>query len=240
MSGHSKWKNIAAKKGKTDAQRAKIFTKVSREIIVAVKEGGPNPETNSKLRDAVAKAKAANVPNDNLNRVIARAAGSGDQSNYETVIYEGYGPSGIAVIVEAMTDNRNRTASDVRHCFDKYGGNLGATGCVSWSFDRKGVIVIEQEELDEEQVMLDAIEAGAAEFEAEEDVFYIYTEPDDFGTVREGLEKLGYAFLSAQIEMVPQTYVTLTNEDDVKNMNKLIEMMEDSDDVQEIWHNANS
>ena len=236
MSGHSKWKNIQAKKGKTDAQRAKIFTKLSREIIVAVKEGGANPDANAKLRDVIAKAKAANVPNDNLNRVITKAAGSADQSNYEYITYEGYGPRGIAVIVDAMTDNRNRTASDVRHYFDKYGGNLGTTGCVSWMFDKKGVIVLDSEGLDEETVMLDAIECGASEFEASEEVFEIYTEPDSFGEIRESLEKLGYNFVSAQIEMVAQNYVTLTDEDDIKNMNKLIEMLEDNDDVQNIYH----
>jgi len=237
MSGHSKWKNIAAKKGKTDAQRAKTFTKLSREIIVAVKEGGSNPLSNSRLRDVLAKARAANVPNDNLNRVIARAEGSADQSNYESIRYEGYGPCGIAVLVDAMTDNRNRTASDVRHYFDKYGGNLGATGCVSWSFDEKGVIIIDREGLDEDKVMMDAVESGADEFIAEDEAFEIYTQPDDFSAVRDALEGLNYTFVSAQIEMVPQNYVKLTEEDDIKNMTKLVEMLEDNDDVQEIWHN---
>jgi YebC/PmpR family DNA-binding regulatory protein len=237
MSGHSKWKNIAVKKGKTDAQRAKTFTKLSRVIIVAVKEGGSNPAANSRLRDVLAKARAANVPNDNLSRVIARAEGSADQSNFETIRYEGYGPCGIAVIVDAMTDNRNRTASDVRHYFDKYGGNLGATGCVSWSFDEKGVIVIDRQGLDEDQVMMDAVESGADEFVAEDEAFEVYTQPDDFSTVRDALETLGYSFISAQVEMVPQNYVKLTSEEDIKNMNKLVEMLEDNDDVQEIWHN---
>ena len=237
MSGHSKWKNIQATKGKNDAQRAKIFTKLSREIIVAVREGGANPSANSKLRDVIAKAKAANVPNDNVNRVIVRAEGSSDQSSYESITYEGYGPSGTAVIVETVTDNRNRTASDIRHYFDKYGGNLGATGCVSWSFDRKGVIVVERDDLDEDQVMMDAIDCGASEFEANDESFEIYTDPDDFGPVREALEKKKYSFLSAQVEMVPQNYVTLSDENDIKNMTKLIEMLEDNDDVQEIWHN---
>ncbi len=237
MAGHSKWKNIQATKGKNDARRGKIFTKLSREIIVAVKEGGPNPETNSKLRDVIAKAKAANVPNDNVTRVIARADGSSDTSNYENITYEGYGPSGTAVIVDAMTDNRNRTASDIRHYFDKYGGNLGATGCVSWSFDRSGVIVIERGDQDEDKVMLDALDAGASDFETTEEVFEIITEPETFSAVRESLEKMSYEFVSAQIEMVPQNYISLTSEDDIKNMTKLIEMLEDNDDVQEIWHN---
>lgn len=237
MSGHSKWKNIQATKNKNDAQRAKIFTKLSREIVVAVREGGANPESNSRLRDVIAKARAANVPNDNINRVIARASGSVDQSNYERINYEGYGPAGVAVIVECMTDNRNRTASDLRHYFDKYGGNLGATGCVSWLFDSKGVIVIERGTLDEDQVMMDALDAGASDFEAEDESFIIFTDPDDFSAVREDLERKKYSFISAQVEMVPQNYVRLSNEEDIKNMSRLIEMLEDNDDVQQIWHN---
>jgi YebC/PmpR family DNA-binding regulatory protein len=240
MAGHSKWKNIQATKSKNDARRAKIFTKLSREIIVAVREAGPNPASNSKLRDVIAKAKAANVPSDNVNRVIARAAGNTDQSNYESVTYEGYGPGGIAVIVEAMTDNRNRTASDIRHYFDKYGGNLGQTGCVSWSFDRRGVIVIERGGLGEDQVMMDALDCGASDMETNEDSFVIYTEPDEFGAVREALEKRNYNFFSAQLEMVPQNYVRLSDEEQIKNMTKLIDMLEDNDDVQEIWHNWDS
>ena len=237
MSGHSKWHNIQAKKSKTDTQRAKIFTKLSREIIVAVREGGANPASNSKLSAIITKAKAANVPNENLKRVIEKAAGGGDNANYESITYEGYGPSGVAVIVEAMTDNRNRTASEVRHAFDKFGGNLGATGCVSWSFDRKGVIVIDSDSLDEDKVMSDAIESGADEFETADDTFEITCSPDDFPEVSGALEGLGYSFLSAQVEMVPQTYVTLTNEDDIKNMQKLLDQLEDNDDVQEVWHN---
>ncbi|MGI6040476.1 MAG: YebC/PmpR family DNA-binding transcriptional regulator [Clostridiales bacterium] len=237
MAGHSKWKNIQATKNKNDAKRAKIFTKLSREIIVAVREGGPNPDTNARLRDVIAKAKAANVPNDNLKRVIDRAAGNVDQSNYENVIYEGYGPEGVAVIVESMTDNRNRTASDVRHYFDKYGGNLGATGCVSWSFDNKGVIVIERGDIDEDTMMMDAIESGASDIEIEEETYIIFTDPNEFSTVREALEKLDYSFVSAQVEMVPQNYVKLENEESIKNMEKLIDMLEDNDDVQQIWHN---
>ena len=189
------------------------------------------------MRDVIAKAKAANVPNDNLKRVIDRAAGNVDQSNYENVIYEGYGPEGVAVIVESMTDNRNRTASDVRHYFDKYGGNLGATGCVSWSFDNKGVIVIERGDIDEDTMMMDAIESGASDIEIEEETYIIFTDPNEFSTVREALEKLDYSFVSAQVEMVPQNYVKLENEESIKNMEKLIDMLEDNDDVQQIWHN---
>lgn len=237
MSGHSKWHNIAQKKGKTDAQRAKIFTKLSREIIVAVKTGGANPDSNSKLKDVIAKARSNNVPADNIRRVIEKASGAGDSANYDSVQYEGYGPNGIAVIVEAMTDNRNRTVSEVRHYFDKFGGNLGASGCVSWMFEQKGVIVIAREDLDEDTVMMHALEAGAQDFSAEEEVFEIYTTPEDFSAVAEQLEKLRYVFLSAQIEMVPQNYVELTDEQDQKNMERLLEMLEDNDDVQNVWHN---
>jgi len=237
MSGHSKWHNIQAKKGKTDSQRAKIFTKLSKEIIVCVKEGGANLQANSKLKDIIAKAKAANVPAENIKRVIEKAAGNADTTNYENIDYEGYGPAGVAVIVEAMTDNRNRTASDIRHYFDKYHGNLGATGCVSWSFDKKGVLVIDGEGLDEDTVMMDALDCGADDFIAEDNVFEIRTNPDDFGTVREALEAKGYEFVEAQVSMVPQNYIKLTDEEDIKNMQKLLEMLEDNDDVQNVWHN---
>lgn len=236
MSGHSKWHNIQAKKSKTDAQKAKIFTKMSREIILAVRDGGPNPDSNAKLASLIAKAKANNVPNDNLKRVIERASGSADGANYESITYEGHGPSGVAVIVEAMTDNRNRTASEVRHAFDKFGGSLGVTGCVSWSFDQKGVLVIERGDLEEDKVMMDAIESGADEFEATDETFEITTAPDDFDSVLAALEKLGYSFVEAEVEMVPQTYVTLGEEDKVK-MQKMLDLLEDSDDVQEVWHN---
>lgn len=236
MSGHSKWHNIQAKKSKTDAQKAKIFTKMSREIILAVRDGGPNPDSNAKLASLIAKAKANNVPNDNLKRVIERASGSADGANYESITYEGHGPSGVAVIVEAMTDNRNRTASEVRHAFDKFGGSLGVTGCVSWSFDQKGVLVIERGDLEEDKVMMDAIESGADEFEATDETFEITTAPDDFDSVLASLEKLGYSFIEAEVEMVPQTYVTLGEEDKVK-MQKMLDLLEDSDDVQEVWHN---
>lgn len=238
MSGHSKWNNIREKKGKTDAQRAKIFTKISREIIVAVKEGGTgDPAANSKLKDAIAKAKAANVPNDNIKRVIDKAAHSGDGAEYESVVYEGYGPSGAALIVEAMTDNRNRTASEMRHYFDKFGGNLGTPGSVSWSFDKKGVLVVDAKSRDEDTVLMDALEAGADDVQTGNEVYEVYTEPDTFGSVRDALEEKGYAFLSAQVEMVPQNYIKLDNPDDIKNMQKLIDALEDNDDVQEVWHN---
>lgn len=240
MSGHSKWHNIQKTKGAADAKRAQAYTKIAREMIVAVKEGGSgDPAYNSKLATVITKAKAANMPNDNIKRTIEKALGSGSGDNYESVTYEGYGPAGVAVIVEAMTDNRNRTASEVRHNFDKYGGNMGAAGCVSWSFDRKGVIVIDNEdgELDEDTVMADALDAGAVDFITDENVYEVYTAVDGFTDVINALEKKKYHFLSAQIEMVPQNYISLTNPDDVKNMEKLLEHMEESDDVQNVWHN---
>ncbi|MFR8010670.1 MAG: YebC/PmpR family DNA-binding transcriptional regulator [Clostridia bacterium] len=237
MSGHSKWSTIKRKKEKTDNQRAKVFTKIGREISVAVKAGGPDPNSNSKLKDIIAKAKANNVPNDNIDRIIKKAAGEGGADNYEEIVYEGYGPSGVAVIVETLTDNRNRTAADVRHYFDKYGGNMGQTGCVSFMFNRQGVIAIEKEDLDEEKVMEDALEAGAVDFLTDGDVFEIRTEPNDLGGVRDDLEAKGYAFVSAEVEYIPTTYTKLTNEDDIANMNKMLEMMEDNDDIQDVWHN---
>ena len=240
MSGHSKWHNIQKTKGAQDAKRAQAFTKIAREMIVAVKEGGSgDPANNSRLAAVIAKAKAANMPNDNIKRTIDKALGSGSTDNYESVTYEGYGPSGVAVIVEAMTDNRNRTASDVRHAFDKNGGNMGQTGCVSWSFDKKGVIVVNNEDgdIDEDKMMEDALEAGAADMEAEEEVFSVYTEPDDVAAVAEYLTSHGYELLSAQVEMVPQSYIQLTGEGDIKNMQKMIDMFEDNDDVQNVWHN---
>lgn len=240
MSGHSKWNNIKRKKEKTDGARAKIFTKIGRELAVAVREGGSaDPNANSKLKDCIAKAKANNVPNDNIERIIKKAAGDGSGEQYEAITYEGYGPSGIAVIVETLTDNRNRTAGDIRHYFDKYGGNLGTSGCVSFMFERKGQIVIEREGLDEDTVMEDALEAGAADFVSEEDVFEISTEPDDLGVVRDALEAKGYAFLSAEVAEVPSTTVDLTDEEAIEKMTKLLEMLEDDDDVQEVYHNWN-
>lgn len=239
MSGHSKWNNIKNKKEKSDAQRAKIFTKIGRELAVIVRQGGPNPDSNARLRDAIAKARANNMPNDNINRCIAKAAGEGNGDDYEEITYEGYGPSGVALIVETLTNNRNRTAGDMRHYFDKYGGNLGTNGCVSYMFDQKGVIVIDnsEEELDEDAVMMDALDCGAEDFTADENMFEILTDPDSFSAVREALEAKGYTFAQAEIQMVPQTMVTLTDEDDLKNMNKLIDMLEDNDDVQNVYHN---
>ncbi len=240
MSGHSKWHNIQKTKGAADAKRSAAFTKIAKEIIVAVKQGGSgDPANNSRLATVIAKAKAANMPNDNIKRTIDKALGSGNTDNYESVTYEGYGPCGVAVIVEALTDNRQRTAPEVRHYFDKFGGNLGAQGCVSWSFDRKGVIVIDNEDGDyeEDKVMEDALEAGAEDFEPDGPVFEITTDPDAFPEVVKALEDKGYAFVSAEISMVPQNYVTLKTEEDVKNMEKLIDFLEDNEDVQNVWHN---
>ncbi len=240
MSGHSKWSTIKRKKGANDAQRAKIFTKISREITVVVKSGGPDPDSNSKLKDIMAKARANNMPNDNIMRTIKKAAGENDGDNYEEIVYEGYGPSGVAVIVETLTDNRNRTAADMRHYFDKYHGNLGQSGCVSFMFDKKGVILIEKEDgIDEDSLMMEALDAGAEDFSFEDGIFEIDTAPESFGAVREALEK-SYTLASAEVSMIPQTTVDLTNEDDVKNMGKLLEMLEDDDDVQNVYHNWNS
>ena len=240
MAGHSKWKNIQRTKGAQDAKRAKTFTKIARELTVAVKEGGgSDPFNNSRLAAVIAKAKAANMPNDNIKRTIDKAAGSGSGNSYESIVYEGYGPCGVAVIVEAMTDNRNRTASEVRLYFDKYGGNMGTSGCVSWSFDKKGVIVIDNEDgdLDEDTVLTHALEANADDVIVDESLFVVYTAPDDFASVSEELEKANYSFLSAQIEMVPQNNITLTDPADIKNMEKILELMEDNDDIQNVWHN---
>ena len=237
MSGHSKWKNIMHKKEKTDAQRASVFTKIGKEIAIAVKEGGPDPNSNSRLRDLIAKAKDNNVPNDNIDRAIKKASAA-DAAVYEEITYEGYGPSGVAVIVETATDNSNRTAAEVRHFFDKYGGNMGTTGCVSFMFDDKGVIVIEKDDgIDEDALMEASLEAGAEDFASDGDVFEIYTEPSDLGAVREALEGAGYVIASAELDKIPQSYVTLEDPDDIKNMNLLIEHLEDNDDVQDIFHN---
>lgn len=236
MSGHSKWSTIKRKKGANDAQRAKIFTKIAREIIVAVKAGGPDPDNNSSLKDAIAKGRAANMPNDNISRTIKKAAGSTEADNYENITYEGYGPNGVAVIVETLTDNRNRTAADVRHFFDKFGGNMGQTGCVSFMFDKKGVIVIEKEDIDEDEITMDALDAGAEDFEANDEYFEITTSPEDFHAVRDELEKK-YTLSSAEISMIPQTTVTLTDEKQLLMMGKLLESLEDNDDVQNVYHN---
>jgi YebC/PmpR family DNA-binding regulatory protein len=238
MSGHSKWSTIKFKKGKADAQRGKIFTKIGREIAVAVKQGGSDPAANARLRDAIAKAKSNNMPNDNITRSIKKAAGELGAINYEEMVYEGYGAGGVAVIAEALTDNRNRTAGEVRHAFDKSGGSLGATGCVAWMFDRKGVLVIERTgETDEDELAMAAIDAGAEDFEADAEAFEITSAQDDFSAVREALEKAGYAFASAQIDMVPQNTVK-PDAGTQENVLKLLDMLEDLDDVQNVYHNA--
>ena len=238
MSGHSKWNNIKRKKEKTDGQKAKVFTKMAREIAMAIKEGGSaDPNANSRLKDAIAKAKANNVPNDNIDRVIKKAAGDGNANTYEALQYEGYGPSGIAVIVETLTDNRNRTAGEMRHYFDKCGGNLGQTGCVSFMFNKKGVLAIEAEGQDEDDIMEKALEAGASDFNADGDVFEIITEPEDFSAVRDDLEEQGFSFVSAEIEMLPDVYSSIDDPDAAEKMDKLLDLLEDNDDVQNVWHN---
>lgn len=237
MSGHSKWSNIKRKKEKSDAQKAKIFTKIGREIAVAVRESGGDPSVNGKLRDLIAKAKSNNVPNDNIDRVIKKAMGGDDKAQYETIFYEGYGPCGVAVIVETLTENRNRTAGDLRHYFDKYGGNLGTTGCVSFLFDQKGVIVIENEGLNEDKLMEDAMDAGAADLSFEDDVAEIYTDPTDLRAVREALEARGYSFLSAEVEYLPQTGARIEDAEIAAKMSRMLELMNDNDDIQNVWHN---
>lgn len=237
MSGHSKWANIKHKKEKADSQRGKIFTKIGREIAVAVKEGGPNLDANSKLRDIVAKAKANNIPNDNIERSIKKAAGDGTGANYESLLYEGYGVAGVAVIVEALTDNRNRTAGEMRHLFDKFGGNLGQSGSVGFMFDRKGVIVIEKnDKIDEDELMMMALDAGAEDFTAEEEYFEILTAPNDFSKVREELAKNSLEFAEAEIKYIPQT-TTVVGGDDAVKLERLIDALEDNDDVQNVYHN---
>lgn len=237
MSGHSKWKNIMHKKEKTDAQRAKVFTKIGKEMAIAIKEGGPDPVSNSKLRDLIQKAKANNVPNDNIERVIKKFSGNNDVV-YEEVTYEGYGPSGVAVIVRAATDNRNRTGGNVRHYFDKFGGNLGQNGCVSYLFEDKGIIIISRESgADEDELMEAALEAGAADFSADEDCFEITTEVTDLSAVREDLEGKGYKIESADLDKIPSNYVTLDDEDSIKHMNLLLEYLEEDEDVQDVFHN---
>jgi len=225
------------KKGKTDAQRAKLFTKVGREIATIVKQGGPDPAANPRLKDAIAKAKANNVPNDNIDRIIKKASGGGDNVEYIDITYEGYGPGGVAVLVETLTDNRNRTAADVRHAFDKFGAGLGTTGSVGWQFEKRGVIVIPAEDVDEDKLMEDVFDANADDYSLEEDVFEILTGPDTLGAVRDELEKRGYALESAEVEQLPSNYVDLENEEDISRMQKLLEVLEDSDDVQNVWHN---
>ena len=240
MSGHSKWHNIQKTKGAADAKKAKIFTKYAREMAIAIKEGGgADPNSNSKLAAVISRAKSENVPNDNIKRTLDKYKSGAATENYEHVTYEGYGPGGVAVLVDALTDNKNRTVAEVRHYLDKYGKGMGASGCVAWSFDKKGVFVIDNEDGDyeEDAVMMDSLDAGAADFVAEEDCFEIYTDPDDFNAVAAALEAKGYKFVSAQVEMVPQNYQKLESEEDIKSMEKLLDALEDDDDVQNVWHN---
>ena len=239
MSGHSKFANIKHKKEKNDAAKGKIFTIIGKEIAVAVKEGGPNPDNNSKLRDVIAKAKANNMPNDTIERGIKKAAGDLGSVNYETATYEGYGPGGIAIIVETLTDNRNRTAANVRNAFTKGGGSVGAMGCVSYMFDSKGLIIVDKEEYegDADELMMPALAAGAEDFSEEEDSYEITTAPDDFGTVRENLEAAGIPMASAEVTMIPQTWNSLSSEEDVKKMNRILDLLDEDDDVQNVYHN---
>jgi YebC/PmpR family DNA-binding regulatory protein len=238
MSGHSKWSTIKHKKGKEDAKRGKVFTKLARYIMVAAKEGGGDPDYNPSLKAAIDKAKTENMPNDNIERALKKGTGELGSDIFEEISYEGYGPSGIAVIVHCLTDNKNRTAADVRHAFDKYGGNLGQTGSVSFMFDRKGFLAIERtDEIDEDGLTMQAIEAGAEDFISEDDGFEIITEPTEFNSVKDELLKEGYTFAAAEITYIPQTMVDLTDEADIINMEKLVDMLEDNDDVQEVYHN---
>ena len=241
MSGHSKFANIKHKKEKNDAAKGKMFTIIGKEIAIAVKEGGADPSNNSKLRDVIAKAKANNMPNDTIERGIKKAAGDANSVNYEVATYEGYGPSGIAIIVDTLTDNKNRTAANVKHVFSKGNGNVGTPGCVSYMFDKKGQIIIDREEvnMDADELMMTALDAGAEDFVEEDDSFTVLTSPDDFSQVREALEAAGIPMVEAQIEMIPQTYVDLTDEEDIKNLNRILDMLDDDDDVQEVYHNWN-
>ncbi len=239
MSGHSKWANIKNKKAKTDAAKGKIFTKIGRELAVAVKSGGADPSINSKLADVIAKAKANNMPNDTIARSIKKAAGEGDGANYEELTYEGYGPAGVAVIVEIVTDNRNRTAGEIRHIFDKAGGSMGATGCVSWMFNKKGFIVIENDgKINEEELMMLALDAGADDFVPAEDTYEIYTDPEAFSTVRKALEDAGYSFLEAETDMIPQNTVAVSGDDVLKKIYWMLDQFDEHDDVQNVYHNA--
>lgn len=239
MSGHSKFANIKHKKEKNDAKKGKIFTVIGREIVVAVKEGGADPENNSRLRDVIAKAKANNMPNDTIERGIKKAAGDASADNYEYVTYEGYGPNGIAIIVDALTDNKNRTAGNVRSAFTKGNGSIGTKGCVSFMFDKKGQIIIDREEceMDGDDLMMMALDAGAEDFQEEEDSFVILTDPDSFGQVREALEKENIPMAEAEVTMIPQTWVELTDEAAVRSLQKTLDLLEDDDDVQAVYHN---
>ena len=239
MSGHSKFANIKHKKEKNDAAKGKMFTIIGKEIAVAVKEGGADPNNNSKLRDVIAKAKQNNVPNDNIDRMLKKAAGESDSTNFEEIVYEGYGPSGIAVVVEALTDNRNRAASNIRSAFTKGGGNVGTPGCVSFMFDNKGQIIVAKEDCDKDadDLMMIALDAGADDFNEEEDSYEITTAPDDFGTVSDALSNEGITFASAEVTMIPQTMVELTSEDDIKKMRRILALLDEEDDVQNVYHN---
>lgn len=238
MSGHSKWATIKRQKGKTDAARGKIFTKIGREIAVAVKMGGPDPSSNSKLRDVIAKAKSNNMPGDNITRSIKKASGELGAINYESITYEGYGPNGMAVIVETLTDNKNRTASDVRHIFDKSGGSMGTNGCVSYLFSNKGVIIIEKtKDMDDDEMMMTALDAGAEDFNIEDGNYEILTDPAAFSTVRENLEKAGFNFVSAQLDMIPSNYISL-DEEATKKVLRMLDWFDENDDVQNVYHNA--
>ncbi len=237
MSGHSKWNNIKRKKEAADGAKAKVFTRIGREISVCVKEGGPDPASNSKLKDLISKAKANNVPNDNIDRIIKKAAGEGDKNNYETMVYEGYGPGGVAVIVECLTDNKNRTAGDVRHYFDKFGGNMGTTGCVSFMFTRKGIIILENEGCDEDKLMEDCFEAGADDFNVDGESIEVSTDPNSVYAISDKLREMGYRVISAEDSMVPSTYTTLSDEEQIRHMNLLLEALDDNDDVQQVYHN---
>ena len=236
MSGHSKWNNIRRKKEKTDGQRAKIFTKIGRELSVAVKEGGADPNSNSKLRDCIAKAKSNNVPNDNIERIIKKAASSNESNNFEDITYEGYGPCGVAIIVETLTDNRNRTAGNLRHYFSKYGGNLGSSGCVSFMFEQKGVIVIDSADKDISTLEDDVIEAGAEDFTNEDECFVVYTEKGDYENIYKFLEEKGYKFISSEIGMVPNSYANV-NEEEAEKVNVLLDILDEDEDVKNVWHN---
>lgn len=238
MSGHSKWANIKHKKGKADAARGKIFTKLGKEIAMAAKAGG-DPSTNGKLADVIAKAKSNNMPNETIQRAIKKGSGEMEGVNYEEIVYEGYAPGGVAVIVTTLTENRNRTAGDVRHIFDKNGGSMGAAGCVSWMFDKKGIIIVENDgENDEEELMMHALDAGAEDFNAEEDSYEIITAPESFSEVRQKLEEIGIPMASAEITMVPQNYIDVADPEDAKKINKMLDMFDDNDDVQDVYHNA--
>ena len=242
MSGHSKFANIKHKKEKNDAAKGKMFTIIGKEIAIAVKEGGPDPANNSKLRDVIAKAKANNMPNDTIERGIKKASGEAGSVNYEAITYEGYGPGGIAIIVNTLTDNKNRTSANVKHAFSKGGGNIGTPGCVSYMFDKKGQILIDKEaveDVDPDELMMQALDAGAEDFSEEDDSYTVLTAPDDLGSVREALEAAGIDLADAAVQMIPQNYIDLTNGDDINNLNRILDLLEEDDDVQEVFHNWN-